>query len=106
MDWNPVIHAMDELRDGPRSLLELDTAISRHERTSFIESLLYLADRELIDLSASRNPFEPIPKALWQQRLREAFGDGRSDPVAMMGTSVDLSKKGVQVLQLFGIGYA
>ena len=105
MDWNPVFHVLDELRDGPRSLLELDGTISRYEHASVLQILLYLADRQLIDLSDTQHPFEPIPKEEWQRRLHEAFESERSDPVAMAGTSIDLSKKGVQALQLFGIGY-
>lgn len=105
MDWNPVIHLLDELRDGPCSMLELDSTISRYERPAVVQTLLYLADRELIELTATRHPFAPIPKAESQRRLREAFGSDRSDPVAMAETAIDLSKEGVQVLQLFGIGY-
>lgn len=105
MDWNPVVQVLDELRDGPHSLLELTNIISRYDRTSLVRSLLYLADRELIKLSAGRYPFEPVPKAEWQRRLREAFGGGSSDPVEMSNTSVDLTERGEQILQLFGIGY-
>ncbi|WP_165912221.1 hypothetical protein [Novosphingobium sp. PhB165] len=106
MDWNPVVYVLDELRDGPRSLFEIDATISRFERGSFVQSLFYLAERELIELSAVRHPFEPIPKTEWQRRLREALEGSRPDPIAMTGTSIDLSQKGIHVLQLLGIGYS
>jgi hypothetical protein len=104
VDWNLVVHVLDELRDGARSLFELAHTFSRYGRASVVENLLYLADRELIKLSAGRTPFEAVPKAEWQRRLREAFEREESDPLAMTSTSLELTETGEQILQLFGIG--
>ena len=69
------------------------------------ESLLFLADRRLIELSIGRGPFTPIPKSEWRQRLRDAFGTGVAEQSAMTNTAVDLTEKGEQVLRLFDIGH-
>lgn len=104
MDWNTVVHLLDELRDGPCSLLEFDATLSRYERKSLLPILIYLADRNLIALSETRHPFDPIPPTEWRNTLRDAFGADTQDPVDMAGVAIDLSKSGTQVLQLFGIG--
>ena len=51
MDWNPVVHVMDKLSEGTHSFLELSYSISNSDRASFIEGLLFLADRELVELT-------------------------------------------------------
>ncbi|MBC9030885.1 hypothetical protein IAG41_00625 [Sphingomonas sp. JC676] len=105
IDWNPVIHILDELSDGTHSFLELSYMVSHYEREAFTDSLLFLAERDLIELLAGRGPFEPIPKDEWPRRLRDAFGSDVADPVVLVGTSIDLSERGEQVLHLFGIGH-
>jgi len=105
MDWNPIVQLLDELRDGKRSLLDMISATSRYDRASLAESLLYLADRELVGLAAGEYPFEPIPRTEWSRRMRDAFASGSSDPLGLAGLSVGLTERGEKVLELFGIGY-
>lgn len=104
MDWNPVFHVLDELRDEPRSLLDLPRIFSRYDRASLLQNLLYLTDRNMIQMSESRYPFEPVPKTEWSRRLRHAFDSGHSDPVESATASVEISERGQHVLQLLGIG--
>lgn len=103
LDWNPVIHTLDELSDGTHSFLELSYIVPRYGRERFLEGLLFLADRGLIELSSGRD-FSSISVGEWPDRLREAFG-GEGDPFTLAETSVDLSEKGEQVLRLLNIGH-
>lgn len=105
IDWNPVVHILDELSDGTHSFLELSYMISRYDRASFLESLLFLADRGLIELSAGRGPFEPIASGEWSVRLQNAFASDAADPDVMTDTAIDLSQGGEHVLRLFKIGH-
>ncbi|MBY0582369.1 MAG: hypothetical protein K2P68_05545 [Sphingomonas sp.] len=105
LDWNPVVHILDTLSDGTHSFLELSYMVRHYDREAFTESLVFLADRELVELSAGRGPFTPIPKSEWQQRLRDAFGTENADPPSMTDTAIDLTGDGEHVLRLFGIGH-
>jgi hypothetical protein len=104
MDWNAVVHLLDELRDEPRSLLDLPRAFSRYDRPSLLQSLLYLSDQDLISISESRYPHEPVPKSEWQRRLRQALDGQRSGAVESAAASVETSDRGHRILELFGIG--
>jgi len=105
MDWNLVIHVLDELRDGPQPLLPFANIASRHDRASCMQTTLFLSDRELIALSTVQYPFTSVAREEWPDRLRAAFAEGDVDPVASGNTAIDLTDQGKQVLQLFGIGH-
>ena len=105
VDWNPVVHILDTLSEGTHSFLELSYMVPNYEREAFTESLLFLADRGLIELSIGRGPFAPLPKSEWPQRLRDAFGTGVADPSAMTNTAIDLTENGEQVLRFFNLGH-
>ncbi|MDI1295963.1 MAG: hypothetical protein PSY12_08780 [bacterium] len=105
MDWNPVVHILDQLSDGTHSALELSYMQSKYEGASFLHALFFLADRGLIKLSAGRGPFQPIATADWQMRLQSAFSGGAVDPDIMTNTALDLSEAGERVLHLFKIGH-
>ena len=96
---------MDTLSDGTHSFLELSYMVPNCDREAFVAGLLFLAERDLIELSTGRGPFEPIPKSDWPTLLRECFGVADFDQLAMVNTSIDLSRRGEQVLNLFGIGH-
>ena len=105
VDWNLVVHILDTLSEGTHSFLELNYMGTHYDRQVFTESLLFLADRSLIELSAGRGPFELIAKVEWPQRLRDAFGSDVADPPTMVNTSIDLTSEGKQILHLFRIGH-
>ncbi|WP_395330886.1 hypothetical protein WBP06_00810 [Novosphingobium sp. BL-8H] len=105
MDWNLVIHALDELRDGPRPLLEFAETVSRQDPAACVQTMHYLADREMIALASLQYPFASIPREEWQARLCAAFAGGIADRVAVAATAIDLTDRGNQVMQLFGIGH-
>lgn len=105
VDWNPVVHILDTLSEGTHSFLELSYMVPHYDRGAFTESLLFLADRELVELSTGRDPFAPIPKSEWPQRLRDAFGTEGAEPSSMTDTAIDLTENGEHVLRLFGIGH-
>ena len=105
MDWTPVVHVLDKLSEGTHSFIELSYMASHYDRAAFLQGLLFLADRELIELSAGRGPHQPIAAAEWPLRLQGAFGTDAADPGAMTDTAIDLTNKGEQVLTLFRIGH-
>ena len=104
LDWNPVIHVLDTLSEGTYSLLELGYMRQDYKPSAFVEAVVYLADRGLVELSAGGGPFETIPQGQWAGLLRSAFETDHPDQSMMVNTSIDLSKAGEQVLALFGIG--
>jgi hypothetical protein len=103
IDWNPVVHILDELSDGTHSLLELSYLGRRYERAAFLDSLLFLADRHLVELSEGREQLTLIPRTEWPKRLSEAFGFEAASPDVMTRTSIDLTGDGEQVLRLLNI---
>ncbi len=105
MDWNPVVQLLDELSDGTQPFAVMRHLMSRYDRASFVQSLLFMADRELIKLSEWPEASEPIPKSEWQGLLRGAFENDIPDPRAMINLSIGLTPKGEQVLHFFGIGH-
>jgi hypothetical protein len=105
VDWNPVVHILDTLSEGTHSFLELSYMMPNYDREAFTEGLLFLADRELIELSIGRGPFTPIPKSEWPQRLRDAFGTGVAEQSSMIDTAIDLTEDGEKVLRLLNIGH-
>ena len=105
MDWNPVVHLLDELSDGTQPFAVMRHMMSRYDRASFVQSLLFLADRELIKLLEGPEAPEPIPKSEWQRLLRGAFESDISDSGARINLWIDLTPRGEQVLRLFGIGH-
>ncbi len=104
IDWNPVLHVLDELSEGTHSFLELSDMAHHYGREPFLESLLFLADRELVELSSGRDALASVPRAEWQHRLQQAFGVG-ADPSTLTINSLDLTEKGEQILRLFNIGH-
>lgn len=105
VDWNPVVHILDTLSEGTHSFLELSYMVPDYDREAFTTALLFLADRGLIELSAGRGPFTPIPKSAWEQHLRDAFGTDAAEQSVMTDTVLDLTQNGEQVLRLFDIGH-
>jgi len=105
VDWNPVVHILDKLSEGTHSFLELSYMVPSYDRKAFTDALLFLSDRELIDLSAGPGPFTPIPKSEWTQRLVDGFGTEGAEQPSMTDTAVDLTQNGEHVLRLFGIGH-
>jgi hypothetical protein len=105
IDWNPVVHILDTLSEGTHSLRELGYMTQNYEQSAFIDSLLFLADRKLIELSAGRTSFQPIPQTQWSGILRSAFETDHPDEATMVTTQIDLSEGGDQILRLFGIGH-
>lgn len=105
VDWNPPVHILDALSEGTHPLLELDFMLSDYEPGAFVEALLFLADRGLIELSAGDGPFTPIPEREWTQRLRDAFGSRAAEGASMTGTAIDLTDGGRHVLRLLRIGH-
>jgi hypothetical protein len=105
IDWNPVLHILDALSEGTHSLLELSYMAPSYDRVAFVDGLVFLAERGLVELSAGRGPFEPIPKSEWPTLLRECFSVADFDQQVMVNRSIDLSQRGEQVLNLFGIGH-
>jgi len=105
MDWNPVVQLLDELSDGTQPFAVMRHLMLRYDRASFVQSLLFMADRELIELSEKPEAAEPIAKSEWQGLLRGAFESDNPDTVAGINIWIDLTAKGEQVLHLFGIGH-
>ena len=105
IDWNPVVHILDTLSEGTHSLRELGYMAQYYERSAFIDSLLFLADRTLVELSAGQTSFQPIPKGQWSGILRSAFETDHGDEATMVNTQIDLSESGQQLVRLFGIGH-
>lgn len=105
IDWNPVVHILDTLSEGTHSFLVLSYMLPHYDREAFVESLLFLADRELIELSMGDSPYTPIPKSEWPQRLRDAFSTETAEKSSMTDTTIDLTKDGEAVLRLFNIGH-
>ncbi len=104
IDWNPVIHVLDELSDGTHSFLELSYIAPHYTREAFLESLVFLADRGLVKFLMGRDMLA-IPQTEWSKLLREAFGMDVADPAVMVKTSLELTDKGEQILRLFNIGH-
>jgi hypothetical protein len=104
MDWNPVIHLLDELSDGTQPFAVMRHMMSRYDRASLVQNLLFLANRDLIKLLESPEASEPIPKSEWQRLLRGAFETNNSDSGARINFWIDLTEEGEHVLRLFGIG--
>ncbi len=105
IDWNPVVHILDPLSEGTHSLIELGYMAPHYQASAFLGSLLFLAERSLVELSSGRTFFQPIPQGQWAGILRSAFGTDRPAEAAMVNTQIDLSQGGEQVLRLFGIGH-
>ncbi len=105
IDWNPVVHILDTLSEGTHSLLELGYMAPHYERSAFLRSLLFLAERSLVELSEGRTSFQPIPQGQWSGILRSAFETDHPDEATMVNTQIDLSEGGEQVVRLFGIGH-
>ena len=105
IDWNPVVHILDTLSEGTHSLLELGYTARNYEQSALVESLLYLADRRLVKLSAGRTSFKPIPQDEWRGVLRSAFETVHPDHATLVNTHIELSDGGEQVLRLLGIGH-
>ena len=105
IDWNPVIHILDKLSEGTHSLLELSYMAVHYERPAFLESLLFLADQELVELGEWQETLVAISKAAWPLRLRDVFGVDVPDQKLMAETSIDLTKNGEQILRLLNVGH-
>jgi hypothetical protein len=105
MDWNPVIHLLDELSDGEQFFRELRSMAVRYDRKSFVEALLFLAERELIMISSKSTSSKLIALIDLPHRLRLSFDCGDYDPELLAGTCASLTAKGEETLQLFGIGH-
>lgn len=73
IDWNPIVHILDELSEGTHSLLELSYSQCHYDGSAYLDALLFLADRKLIELSQGIEQLETVPSEQWGQRLREAF---------------------------------
>ena|GEM_PF-4789020 len=105
IDWNPVIHVLDELSDGTHSFLELSYMAPHYERDLFLESLLLLSDRGLVEMSIGRENHLPVPQEESSHLLRKAFGVDAPDPTIMVNTMIDLTDKGEQILRLLNVGH-
>ncbi|MBO9519782.1 MAG: hypothetical protein J7493_17120 [Porphyrobacter sp.] len=105
IDWNAVIHILDELSDGTHSFLELSYMPPNYGRVAFVAALVFLAERELIELSKGRGPFEPIPKSDWPTLLRKCFGTEHVEQKKLVSHSIDLSQRGEQLLHILGVGH-
>jgi intein/homing endonuclease len=105
IDWNPVVHILDELSEGPHSFLELSYLSRHYEGTAFLDSLLFLAERKLIEVSEKHERPVAVPTKEWPQRFREAFGVEAAAPELMTRTLIDLTGEGGQVLLLLNIGH-
>ncbi len=105
IDWNPVIHILDELSEGTQSFLELSYTARHYERATFLGSLLFLAERQLIEVSEGNEHTAAVARTEWPQRLREAFGVDAAAPELMTRTSISLTTAGGQVLRLLNIGH-
>ena len=105
IDWNPVVHILDKLSEGTHSFPELGYMLPHYDREAFIEGLLFLADRGLIELSIGRDPFTAIPKSEWPQRLRDAFKNEFTEQSTITDTAVNLTEGGERVLRLLNIGH-
>ncbi len=105
IDWNPVIHVLDELSDGTHSLLELSYMAPHYERGSFLDSLLFLSDRGLVEMSIGRETYLPVQQLESSHLLRKAFGVDVPDPAMMVNTSIDLTEAGEQILRLLNVGH-
>lgn len=105
IDWNPVIHILDELSDGTHTFLELNYLSRHYERETFLDSLLFLAERRLIEVSEEHERPVAVPTKEWAQRLRQAFGVEVAAPELMTRTLIDLTCAGGKVLRLLNIGH-
>jgi hypothetical protein len=105
IDWNPVVNILDELSEGTHSLLELSYYKPHYEGTAYLDALLFLADRKLIELAQGLVKLEALPSEEWGQRLRDAFGKDVTAPHLLTQTSVDLTDGGEQLLRLLNIGH-
>lgn len=105
IDWNPVIHVLDELSEGPHSFLELSYMAPHYKRESFLDSLLFLSDRGLVDMSIGRETRLPVSQLESSHLLRKAFGVDAPDPAMMVNTSIDLTDAGEQILRLLNVGH-
>ena len=105
IDWNPVVHTLDKLSEGTHSFPELSYMLPHYDREAFIKGLLFLADRELIELSIGKDSSTAIPKSEWPQRLRDAFKNGFPEQSTMTDTAIDLTEGGERVLRLLNIGH-
>lgn len=104
MDWNLVIRVLDELRDGPRPLIEFANSLPHYDGDTSAKTAIYLSSRSLIKLSTTEYPFAPIPQTEWEDWLRKAFSDRQPDLAASVSTSIELDERGQQILKLLGIG--
>ena len=87
MDWNLVVQILDTLSEATHSFLELSYMVPHYDRGAFTESLSFLADHQLVELSTGIGPFKPIPKGEWPQRFRDAFGTEGAVPSSMIDTA-------------------
>jgi hypothetical protein len=105
IDWNPVIQVLDELSDGTHSFLQLSYMASDYGLDRFLEALMFLADRGLVEMTTGLESSSSISSTEMATSLRKAFGSASADAAFMAETSIDLSDRGAQVLHLFNIGH-
>jgi hypothetical protein len=105
IDWNPVVHILDELSEGAHSFWELSYSQRHYPGSAYLDALLFLAERKLIELVEGLYGVEVVPSEQWAHRLREAFGADVVAPHLLSGTSVQLTDGGGQLLRLLNIGH-
>ncbi len=105
IDWNPVVHILDELSEGTHSFFELSYSQGHYDGSTYLDALLFLADRQLIELSQGLEQLEAVPPEEWGKRLRDAFDVRAAAPHLLGQTSINLTDRGGQLLRLLNIGH-
>ena len=105
VDFNAVILILDTLTEGQYSFVELDDCIGRqHGRDVISRALKLLGDRDLVKIIEGADATSEAPRESWPTKLDDFFVLAQRDRADVVTHFLELSARGQEVMNLFGIG--
>jgi len=105
IDFNAVILILDTLTEDRFSFVELDDYIGRqYGRDIIFRALKLLLDRDLIVIFEGADAPSEAPRESWPGKLDDFYVLVQRDRVDVATHFLELSARGKQVMDLFGIG--
>ena len=105
IDFNAVILILDTLTEDRYSFVELDDDIGRqYGRDVISRALKLLGERELIVIFEGADGSFEAPRESWPGKLDDFFILAQRDRADVATHFLELSARGKQVMDLFGVG--
>jgi hypothetical protein len=105
VDFNTAMLILDTLTEDRVSFVELDDYIGRHHgRDAISTALKMLNDRGLIVILEGPDAPAETSRESWPGKLADFFALARLDRADAASHFIEISTRGEQVMDLFGIG--